>query len=148
MTMIVVGVDGGGTRTRARVADETGAEIVTVEGPASAVRPGAAEHSADVIAGTVRDALAAAAMEHVTPKVVCVGVAGVGREAERDALWQALTSREVAEDVVRWAESRHRGVKSLCDGHPPARVQSTGRLRLSARRWTRPPPAPRAGGTA
>ena len=105
MTLIVVGVDGGGSRTRARVADESGAEIVTVEGPASAVRPGAAEHSADVIAGTVRDALAAAAMEHVTPKVVCVGVAGVGREPERDALWQALTSRELAEEVVVHADA-------------------------------------------
>jgi len=105
MTFIVVGVDGGGSRTRARVADEGGAEIVTVEGPASAVRPGGAEHSADVIVGVVRDALAAAAMEHVTPKVLCVGVAGVGREAERDALWQALSSRDVAEDVVVHADA-------------------------------------------
>ena len=59
MTLIVVGVDGGGSRTRACVADESGAEIVTVEGPASAVRPGAAELSAEVIAEAVRDALAA-----------------------------------------------------------------------------------------
>ena len=28
-------------------------------------------------------------MTHVTPKVVCVGVAGVGRDPERQALWQA-----------------------------------------------------------
>lgn len=105
MTMIVVGVDGGGSRTRAMVADERGAEIVTVEGPASAVRPGAAEHSADVVAAVVRDALAAAAMEHVVPKVLCVGVAGVGRDPERDALWQALSSRELAEDVVVHADA-------------------------------------------
>ena len=49
MSAIVVGVDGGGTRTRAMVADERGTEIVTVEGAASAVRPGTAEQSADVI---------------------------------------------------------------------------------------------------
>jgi glucosamine kinase len=39
-------------------------------------------------------------MTHVVPKVLCVGVAGVGRDAEREALWQALMSRELAEDVV------------------------------------------------
>jgi len=100
MTAIVVGVDGGGSRTRAMVADETGKEIVTVEGGPSAVRPGAAEHSADVIAATVRDALAACDMTHVVPKVLCVGVAGVGRDAEREALWQGLMSRDLAEDVV------------------------------------------------
>ena len=58
-----------------------------------------------MIAATVRDALAAAAMEHVLPKSLCVGVAGVGREAERDALWQALSSRELAEDVVVHADA-------------------------------------------
>ena len=74
------GVDGGGSRTRVLVADEQGREIVSVEGGGSAVRPGEAERSADVIAALVRDALAASDMTHVTPKVVCVGVAGVGRD--------------------------------------------------------------------
>jgi glucosamine kinase len=100
VTAIVIGIDGGGSRTRAQVADESGKEIVTVEGGPSAVRPGEAERSADVIAATARDALAACDMTHVVPKVLCVGVAGVGRDAEREALWQALMSREVAEDVV------------------------------------------------
>jgi glucosamine kinase len=126
MTLIVVGVDGGGSRTRARVADESGAEIVTVEGPASAVRPGGAEHSADVIATTVRDALAAAAMEHVTPKVLCVGVAGVGRETERDALWQALSSRELAEDVVVHADATVALDDAFGDGAGILLVSGTG----------------------
>ena len=92
MSAIVVGVDGGGTRTRVLVADEQGREIVSVEGDGSAVRPGEAERSADVIAALIRDALASSDMTHVTPKVVCVGVAGVGRDPERQALWQALDS--------------------------------------------------------
>lgn len=100
MTAIVVGIDGGGSRTRAMIADETGKEIVTVEGGPSAVRPGQAEASADAIAATIKDALAACDMTHVVPKVLCVGVAGVGRDVEREALWQALMSREVAEDVA------------------------------------------------
>jgi len=105
MSAIVVGVDGGGSRTRVMVADEFGKEIVSVEGGPSAVRPGAAEHSAEVIASAVKDALAACDMSHVTPKVLCVGVAGAGRDAERDALWQALVTREVAEDVVVHADA-------------------------------------------
>lgn len=100
MSVIVVGVDGGGSKTRVVVADESGKALGSIEGPASAVRPGAVEHSADVIAACVRDALAHAGMEHVVPKVLYVGVAGVGREPEREALWQALVAREVAEDVA------------------------------------------------
>ncbi len=105
MTMIVVGVDGGGTSTRARVADERGNEIVTVQGPGSAVRPGEADRSAAVIGEAVRDALSAAGMEHVVPKVLCVGVAGVGREPERDALWQSLSALDLAEDLVVHADA-------------------------------------------
>ena len=100
MSAIVIGIDGGGSRTRVMVADEGGKEIVTVEAGASAVRPGQAEESADVMVAGVRDALAACDMTHVMPKVLCVGVAGVGRDAERDALFQALVGREVAEEVV------------------------------------------------
>jgi len=105
VSTIVIGIDGGGSKTRALVADEHGTAIVSVEGPGSAVRPGQAEHSADVICALVKDALAAADMPHVVPKVVCVGVAGVGRDAERQALWQALQAREIGEDVVVHADA-------------------------------------------
>lgn len=100
MSGIVVGIDGGGTKTRVVVADESGNPLADVEGPGSAVRPGQAERSADVIAETVRRGLHEAGMEHVLPRVVCVGVAGVGREPERQALWQALVAREVGEEIV------------------------------------------------
>ena len=100
MTFIVVGVDGGGSKTRVLVADETGTQLGEVVGPGSAVRPGQAERSADVIAAAVRDALASCEMTHVIPKVLCVGVAGAGREPER----QALASRELADEVVIHAD--------------------------------------------
>ena len=104
MTFIVVGVDGGGSKTRVIVADDAGSQLGEVVGPASAVRPGQAERSADVISATVRDALASCEMTHVMPKVLCVGVAGAGREPERQALWQALMSRELADEVVIHAD--------------------------------------------
>ena len=105
MSAIVIGVDGGGSKTHVIVADETGAEITSVEGPGSALRPGEAERSASVIAPLVADALASANMTHVVPRVLCVGVAGAGDEGERQALWQALASRELAEDVVVHADA-------------------------------------------
>jgi glucosamine kinase len=104
VTYIVVGVDGGGSKTRAIVADEGGAHLGEVVGPGSAVRQGEVERSADVIAHTVKDALASCEMTHVMPKVLCVGVAGAGREPERQALWQALASRELADEVVIHAD--------------------------------------------
>ena len=53
MSSIVIGIDGGGSKTRAIVADESGKTIVSVEGPGSAVRPGQAEASADVVCALV-----------------------------------------------------------------------------------------------
>lgn len=100
MTLVVIGIDGGGSKTRVIAADEHGAVLGEVVAAASAVRPGGAEASADVIAAAVRDVLASCEMTHVVPKVLCVGVAGAGRDPERQALWQALVEREVAEDVV------------------------------------------------
>lgn len=105
MSAIVIGVDGGGTRTRIWVADERGQQLGSAEGPGSALRPGEADRSADVIVATTREALASCEMTHVTPKVPCVGVAGAGRDPERQALWQSLVSRDVADEVVVHADA-------------------------------------------
>lgn len=128
MTQIVIGIDGGGSKTRAMVADDQGQQIADVEGPGSAVRPGQAERSADVIAAVVRDALAACDMTHVVPRVVCVGVAGVGREAERQALWQALMSRELADDVVVHADATIALDDAFGDGAGILLVSGTGSI--------------------
>lgn len=101
MTNIVVGVDGGATRTRVIVADETGTELGAIVGDASAVRPGAAAHSADVIIDLVRHALAASDLDaDATIAALCVGVAGVGRDSEYSAFFKELTTRSTAEELV------------------------------------------------
>ncbi|HEY4130873.1 MAG TPA: BadF/BadG/BcrA/BcrD ATPase family protein [Gemmatimonadaceae bacterium] len=100
MTFIVIGIDGGGSKTHAIVADDQGKTIAETVGPGSAVRPGQADHSAAVIADVVRDALASCEMTHVTPRVLSIGVAGAGREKERQELWQALVSRDLATELV------------------------------------------------
>jgi glucosamine kinase len=96
---VIVGVDGGGSKTRVLVADGRGETLSSYEGAASAVRPGAVEHSADVIAACVKEALAAAGVVVERPAALCVGVAGVGRPAEREQLWRALMERDLADEL-------------------------------------------------
>ncbi len=98
MSHVVVGVDGGGSKTHVVVANERGKELAAVTGAASAVRPGEALESAELIGGLVRDALAMAEQED-RPRVLVVGVAGVGREPERRALLRALEGEAIAEEV-------------------------------------------------
>src|SRR3954471_11173259 len=100
MTYIVIGIDGGGSKTHAIVADDQGRTIGETVGPGSAVRPGQAEHSATVIADVVRDALASCDMTHVTPRVLAVGVAGAGRETERQELWQGPAAADPRSQLV------------------------------------------------
>jgi N-acetylglucosamine kinase-like BadF-type ATPase len=100
MTFIVIGIDGGGSKTHAIVADEHGKTLCETVGPGSAVKPGHAEASANVISDVVRDALASCDMTNVTPRALCVGVAGAGREAQRQELWQALAGRDLAAELL------------------------------------------------
>jgi glucosamine kinase len=84
----------------ALVADEHGTTLAEAAGPASAARPGRIADSAGTIAAVVREGLAAGNLSHLTPRVLCVGVAGVGREAIRQELRQALLALELADDLV------------------------------------------------
>jgi glucosamine kinase len=61
--------------------------------------PGDAEHCATTIASLIDTALASAEAQY-KPKMLYAGVAGTGREAEQIALQEALTAKEIAEDVT------------------------------------------------
>ena len=100
MSGIVIGVDGGGTRTRVIVADVDGRELATAEGSGSAVLPGFAGRSADVIASAVCEALESANLGDQRARMIYVGVAGVGRAEEKRALQLELERRHLAEEVI------------------------------------------------
>jgi glucosamine kinase len=101
MSEIVIGVDGGGSKTRVLVGTAEGEVLATLDGPKSAVSPGQAARSADVIADLVTRALGEIAQPGtVFPRVLYCGVAGTGREEERRALHAALDAKELAEEVV------------------------------------------------
>jgi glucosamine kinase len=98
---IVIGVDGGGSKTRVMVGTAEGEVLTTLDGPKSAVVPGEAARSADVIGDLVTRALAEIAQPGaILPRVLYCGVAGAGRDEERKALHAALDAKELAEEVV------------------------------------------------
>jgi glucosamine kinase len=99
MTQIVIGIDGGGSKTHVIVADEHGQTLAEATGPGSAIRPGQADVSARVIADVVREAMAGVEGA-ATAHVLHVGVAGAGRDAEREALRQALLGHDLALDIT------------------------------------------------
>lgn len=102
---LVVGVDGGGTKTRVLLADGAGKTLARVEGEGSALRPGHEIAAAEVIAALVDAALAKADRVGVRPAICVVGVAGGGQERAAQALWTALNERRVADDVLIQADA-------------------------------------------
>lgn len=100
MTDFVAGVDGGGSKTRVILADMEGNHVSDVVGAGSAMAPGRADHSAEVIASLVRMAMNEAGVNEGRPRVLVAGVAGVGRSTENRALTVALEDLEIADEVV------------------------------------------------
>jgi glucosamine kinase len=128
MTSIVVGVDAGGTHTRVEVADDSGGSLGSAEGRAGAMRPGEVDRAADAIVDAVRDALGVADMGHIVPRVLCVGAAGVGRDPERLMLWEALSAREIAEDVVVHTDAETAFDDAFGDGAGVLLIAGTGSM--------------------
>lgn len=102
---LVVGIDGGGTRTRVILADAQGTVLSRIEGEGTALKPGHESVAADVIKSLIAEALAAADRPDTRPAVCVVGVAGAGQERAAQALWSALASRRVADDVSVQADA-------------------------------------------
>jgi N-acetylglucosamine kinase-like BadF-type ATPase len=96
---VVLGVDAGGTRTTAAVADANARILARAEEGPGAVRPGAAETAAETITRACLDALQRARAT-VPARTLVVGAAGAGREPERTQLEQALAAAGIAERVV------------------------------------------------
>jgi N-acetylglucosamine kinase-like BadF-type ATPase len=98
MNGLFAGVDGGGSNTRVLITDEQGAEVATAESSGSAIRPGEASRSAAVIREAVQRACAG--LENRPLRALCVGVAGAGRDDERDTLQSALDADRLAATVI------------------------------------------------
>ncbi len=128
MTSLVVGVDGGGTHTRAMVTDEAGTQLATADGVGSAVKAGEVERSADTIASTIEAAVRGAPGEDIRVRLVCVGVAGVGREDERRDLHAALVTRGVSDEVLVVTDAEIALEDAFGDGAGVLLIAGTGSI--------------------
>lgn len=97
---IVIGVDAGGSKTRVIVATCLGETIAELVGPGAPMTPGNADHCADAITALVKSAIASAEQNGAVVRALYAGVAGTGREVEQMALQDALSRREIADEVV------------------------------------------------
>lgn len=94
----VIGVDGGGSVTRAVIVDEHGAEVARAEAPGAVVTDEAPGAAADAVSRAV-GAAAAISGRALPASVLWAGLAGAGREAARRAVEQELGRRGLAERV-------------------------------------------------
>lgn len=97
MSGLIIGVDAGGSKTFVIVARD-GIEAGRATGSGAKMRSGKGIGCATTIAEVARRALAAAGV--MRADVLVAGVAGAGREQERDELRQALRSEGLAERVI------------------------------------------------
>lgn len=125
---VVVGVDGGGSKTRAVVAALDGTILGSADAPGSAARADSIPHSADVIAAGVREALRHAGMDGVRPLALAVGVAGVGREPERAAVERALLERDLAGTVEVTTDAMISLDDAFADGPGILLIAGTGSI--------------------
>ncbi|MEM6782916.1 MAG: BadF/BadG/BcrA/BcrD ATPase family protein [Bacteroidota bacterium] len=101
----LIGIDGGGTRTTVVLADADGTPRYRHEGPASLVHPDAPEAGAAAVAGVVTDATVQVGWERPA-RALCAGLAGVGLEADRNAVKRALEADGLAEQVAVVTDGR------------------------------------------
>jgi glucosamine kinase len=125
---IVIGVDGGGTKTRLVVTDGSGSVLTSVTGGPSSITRDEVDPAADTIASLVAEGMTAAGLADESPSVLCAGVAGAGREPARKALLRALRAREVADDVIVTTDAQVALADAFADGAGVLLVAGTGSI--------------------
>ncbi len=128
---LVVGVDGGGSRTRVLLCDGDGTILARVEGAASALQTVSASVAADVIKALVGEALAMADRPTAHPSVCVAGVAGAGQERAAKALWAALAHKRVADDISVQADATIAMDDAFGDGPGVLLISGTGSVAFS-----------------
>lgn len=135
MTRHILGIDGGGSRTRARIALRSGEAVSTGEAGPSGVSANGFDGAQRAILDAVRAALKAAGLREADCDfgAVCMGLSGVDRPAEREVMlsWARAAlapAVEVVNDVelvlaagtpARWGVALIAGTGSIGLGRAP-----------------------------
>lgn len=138
----VIGVDGGGTGTRAVILDEEGRQLGRAEGgPALAGRP-EVPVDIDAVASTVKRAASVAGID-LPAAAICAGLAGVGRDRELAAVAAALAQRDLASATRVITDAEAAFFHAFGDGAGLLLIAGTGSMAMGRAEDGR---AARAGG--
>ncbi|MDZ7294291.1 MAG: hypothetical protein ONB14_02565 [candidate division KSB1 bacterium] len=96
----VVGVDGGGTRTRGLLVDEEGRVLAQAEAGVSNVQVIGPEKLAVVVNELLSALRERSGMQGLVPEHIYLGLAGAGRPGDRDAAHAALNKTGVARSLT------------------------------------------------
>jgi glucosamine kinase len=95
---LFLGVDGGGTRTRALVTDAEGVELARADGPATLIDQANPRATIGVVTHVCRQAMGNAGAS-LPASVLWAGIAGAGNDPARSTVRDALQAAELAETV-------------------------------------------------
>ena len=138
----VIGVDGGGTRTRATIVDARGLELGRAEAPGAVVTARAPEAAAQAVADAVRGAAERACVD-LPAAALWAGLSGAGHERARMAVTALLERSALAERVVVGTDVRAAFQAAFPEGPGILLIAGTGSIA-----WARTPDGAigRAGG--
>ena len=127
MSRFVVGVDGGGTLTRAVILDDTGAEIARAEREGAVVTADAPGEAASAVAAAVRTAAVRGGVT-LPVRTLWAGLAGAGREVARDAVTAALSRVGLAESIAVSTDAEAALHDAFDDGPGVMLIAGTGSI--------------------
>ena len=120
-----IGVDGGGTRSRALVGDGEGRELGAADGGPGLIDPAAPGEAAGAVAAVVR-AAARGAQVRLPVRVLWAGLAGAGNERARAAVEEELWGAGVARRVAVGSDVEAAHADAFGDGPGVLLVAGTG----------------------
>lgn len=129
---VVIGVDGGGTRTRAVLVDAEGRELARGEASGAVVTTHEPEAAANAVWQAIEAAFSAA--ERSGPAdVLWAGLAGAGRDDARAAVEDALARTRVARTIIVGTDAEAAFHDAFGDGPGVMVVAGTGSIAWARR---------------
>ena len=123
----VIGVEGGGTRSRAVVLDERGVELGRAEGPGNVVTQEAPEDAVRAVSEAVRSAVDRTGLA-LPGAALWAGLAGAGREEARMSVSDALASAGLADRVHVGTDAEAAFQDAFGDGPGILLIAGTGSI--------------------
>ena len=129
MASLLLGIDGGGSKTRALLADHAGAVLATGVAGSSNYQVVGFDTATGALRAAVADAFQHAGRNPATPiAAACFGLAGVGRPADRELFRRWLSSTGIAQHSAVVGDMELVLAAGTPDGYGVALISGTGSI--------------------